>query len=195
MTTPCSIGLIVGLGNPGAQYEQTRHNVGMWLLERLAEQHQAIWQQERKFQGAVSAIAIQNQKIILLRPSTFMNNSGRAVQAVMQFYKLQASQLLVMHDELDFTPGVARIKWAGGVGGHNGLKDIAQSLNTLDFWRVRLGIGHPGSREQVTGYVLTSPSKDEKIQINHALDQTLSVLPDLIAGHTEQAINQLHSTT
>jgi len=135
--------LIVGLGNPGTKHEKDRHNAGFWLVDELARIYQGHWQEEPKFFAQVAKIKLGNLDTWLIKPNTFMNRSGQAIAAICRFHKITAKEILVVHDELDLKPGVARLKWAGGLGGHNGLKDISAHLSTNDYWRLRLGIGHP----------------------------------------------------
>ncbi|MBL4595714.1 MAG: aminoacyl-tRNA hydrolase [Robiginitomaculum sp.] len=187
------IRLIVGLANPGKQYANTRHNVGAWFLHELARQHQAALSAESKFHGMAATCSIDSVQCRLLEPTTFMNESGRAVRAMVQFYKLMPEQVLVIHDELDFDPGVIRLKKGGGHGGHNGLRDVAAHLTTPDYYRLRIGIGHPGDRHKVTPYVLGEPSKSDKDKIQRAIDEGLRVMDDLVAGEFEKAMHWLHS--
>ncbi len=180
---------IIGLGNPGTQYAQTRHNVGFWFVDRLAEQQQATFKTESKFHGQLA-----KANCWLFKSNTYMNESGRAVNAFAQFYRLTPSQLLVIHDDLDLPVGTARLKTGGGHGGHNGLRDISQQIGN-DFNRLRLGIGHPGNKNQVSNYVLKNPSADDQIAILQAIDQAFAVLPFLLNGDMAKAMNQLHTKT
>jgi len=188
------IRLIVGLGNPGADYSNTRHNAGFWFVDAIADKHRVLMQTEGKFFGIAGKFKYQGQEVFLLKPSTFMNLSGKAVLALAQFYKIELSQILVVHDELDFEPGVARLKFGGGNGGHNGLKDITRIFGP-EYWRLRLGIGHPGDKNMVHDYVLHKPSVDDKISIGNAIDNSKSILEYLINAHFEQALKQLHTKT
>ena len=187
-----NIDLIVGLGNPGAQYEQTRHNAGFWFVDEIARLKGAHFRPEAKFSGDVCKVAVEGRDIWLLKPDTFMNRSGQAVQKLASFYKIPVDQILVAHDELDLEPGTARLKTAGGHGGHNGLRDTIAHLGK-DFQRLRIGIGHPGHRDQVTDYVLHRASKEEQIAIDNAIDDALRVLPLLAEGSWEKAVHRLHS--
>lgn len=187
-----NIDLIVGLGNPGAQYEQTRHNAGFWLVDEIARLKGAHFRPDSKFSGDVCKVVVEGRELWLLKPDTFMNRSGQAVQKLASFYKIPVDQILVAHDELDLEPGTARLKTAGGHGGHNGLRDIIAHLGK-DFQRLRIGIGHPGHRDQVTDYVLHRASQDDQIAIDNAIDDALRVLPLLAEGSWEKALHRLHS--
>lgn len=187
------IRLIVGLGNPGPEYQNTRHNAGIWLLDELASTYQAKWQNEGKFFGDIARNTANNPDILLLKPMTYMNLSGKSVAALMGFYKISRQELLVVHDELDLPPGVARFKNGGGHGGHNGLKNIIAQSGGSDFWRLRLGIGHPGDRNEVIGFVLKKPPIVELANIEEAIHAAINVMPEFIIGQTEKAINRLHT--
>ncbi|MEJ2632509.1 MAG: aminoacyl-tRNA hydrolase [Acidihalobacter sp.] len=184
--------LIVGLGNPGPKYDQTRHNAGFWFVDEVARRHGARWRTEGRFLGETARVAIDGADVWLLKPSTYMNKSGQSVAAVTAFYKIAPSQLAVAHDEIDLPPGDVRFKFGGGHGGHNGLRDIFSHLGR-DFWRVRLGVGHPGHRDQVIDYVLGRPGRDERTQIDICVDKAADLLPKLVAGDTERAMHALHS--
>jgi PTH1 family peptidyl-tRNA hydrolase len=189
-----AIQLIVGLGNPGAEYEQTRHNAGTWLVERLARANNISLSPDKKFHGHVGKGTIGGNTCWLLIPATYMNLSGNAVQALASFYRLVPEQILVVHDELDLDPGVARFKKGGGHGGQNGLRDIITKLgNNKEFHRLRIGIGHPGDKTKVTGHVLGRASKAEQQAIDAAIDEALCVIPDAIGGDLAKAMNRLHS--
>ena len=187
------IKLIVGLGNPGAEYAATRHNAGFWWVDELARLHNANFRADGKFHGLIAKTALHGHEVQLLKPQTFMNLSGRAVGAVANFYKLQPAQILVVHDELDLPPGSAKLKLGGGHGGHNGLKDIIAHLGTKDFWRLRVGIGHPGERAEVVNYVLNAPRKEEQVLIGEALQRAQEIAPLIIEGKLEAAMLKLHS--
>ncbi|MDR2188229.1 MAG: aminoacyl-tRNA hydrolase [Azonexus sp.] len=183
--------LVVGLGNPGPEYENTRHNVGFWFVERLARQLKASLAPQAKFFGRTARAG----ELWLLQPTTFMNRSGQAVAALAHFYKILPDDMLVVHDDLDLAPGAIRLKQGGGNGGHNGLKDIQGSLGTADFWRLRLGIGHPRTlnpAQQVIDFVLHSPRKEELPAIEQALDRCLLAWPQIAAGDDAGAQRQLH---
>ena len=187
------IRLIVGLGNPGREYEDTRHNVGFWWLEEFARSENLNFKSESKFHGLVTRGQVFSHEIFLLKPQTFMNLSGRAVCAIAQFYKISPGEILVVLDELDLQPGVARLKMGGGHGGHNGLKDIIAQLGTKDFWRLRLGIGHPGDRAEVVNFVLNNPRREERDLIGEAMQHSLHIVSLLIEGKMEAAMLKLHT--
>ena len=188
--------LLVGLGNPGAKYHATRHNAGFWFVDEIARQAGGIFRTESKFQGEVCRVSMShqthNQTLWLLKPNTFMNHSGQSVAALARFYKIPVEAILVAHDELDIPAGSARWKFAGGHGGHNGLRDIMAHLSK-DYWRLRLGVDHPGDRTQVVNYVLSKPSYDEQIDINNAINSAADSLDLIIQGESQRAMNQLHS--
>ncbi|HEY9016740.1 aminoacyl-tRNA hydrolase [Thiomicrospira sp.] len=188
-----SVQLIVGLGNPGEQYDQTRHNAGFWFVEEIARQQGVVFRPEAKFFGEVAKIDLNGQQAWLLKPMTFMNRSGQSIQALANFYRLTAEQVLVAHDELDLPVGVAKLKTGGGHGGHNGLRDTIAALGGPGFHRLRLGIDHPGDRHQVVNYVLKSPSKIEREKIDDAIYDATRVLSDILAGDFAKAMNQLHT--
>ena len=184
--------LVVGLGNPGREYETTRHNAGFWWVENLADLQHIRLQTESKFFGRVGKLGAGPNDGWLLLPQTFMNASGRAVQALVGFYKIAPDEILVVHDELDLEPGTVRLKKGGGVAGHNGLKDIAAALGP-DFWRLRIGIGHPGERSEVVNYVLRPPRQEETELISAAIERSLEVWPLIRAGEMEKAMHRLHT--
>lgn len=187
------IRLIVGLGNPGAEYAQTRHNAGFWLVDRLAH---ASLKREARFQALAAKARIADQEVWLLEPQTFMNRSGLSVGALARFYKIEADEILVVHDELDLPPGTVKLKKGGSSGGHNGLKDISAVLGTQDYWRLRIGIGHPRElklQQAVVDFVLHRPRPDEQSGIEQAIDDCLSVLPLLAEGRFEAAMLALHT--
>ena len=186
-----SIRLIVGLGNPGKDYERTRHNAGFWLVERFAVQSEVALRKDGKYQALVGRLA--SNGAWLVQPQSFMNASGHAVQVLAGFFKIQPAEILVVHDELDFEPGTAKIKQGGGIAGHNGLKDISQRLGSHDYWRLRLGIGHPGDKGAVADYVLSKPSADDRAQIDEAIGRSIEILPLCISGDMQGAMQKLHS--
>ncbi len=186
------IQLIVGLGNPGPDYVRTRHNVGMWFVDALSKQYQATWRSEKKFYGNIAKIETADFSCWLLKPTTYMNDSGQSVLSFAHFYKIRPESILIIHDELDFEPGIIRIKAGGGHGGHNGLRDIIQHLKSHDFYRLRLGIGHPGSKDRVTPYVLATPSPAEHDKISQSIAAGLSILPNLVLGDIDKACRALH---
>ncbi|MFA5665066.1 aminoacyl-tRNA hydrolase [Castellaniella sp.] len=189
------IRLIVGLGNPGPEYEATRHNAGFWLADHFADDLHARFAVEKPFFAEVAKARHAGQVVLLAKPTTFMNRSGQAVGALARFYRLEAAEILVLHDELDLLPGAAKLKLGGGHAGHNGLRDIQSSLGTANFWRLRLGIGHPrslGLAQQVIGFVLHPPRKDDMPGINDAIERCRSILPRLLDGEFDRATEQLH---
>ncbi len=189
-----SIRLIVGLGNPGAEYRGTRHNAGADFVEALARQCGAVLQPDSKFSGLAGRLTLSGHDLRLLIPTTFMNRSGRSVAAMASFYKLPPGEILVAHDELDIPAGTARFKRGGGHGGHNGLRDIIPALgNNPDFYRLRIGIGHPGHASRVTGYVLGTPSTEDRARIDATIDEAIAALPLLLAGDETRAMTRLHS--
>lgn len=185
---------VIGLGNPGAEYATTRHNAGAWLVEAIARDAHVELRPEKKFLGLYAKVNVSGHTVHLLNPTTFMNRSGASIAALCQFFKLTPEQLLVAHDELDLPPGQARYKAGGGHGGHNGLRDTISALgNQNQFHRLRIGIGHPGNAKQVIHYVLTRPGKAEQSAIEHALDECLATLPQVLDGDWAKAMNRLHS--
>lgn len=187
--------LIVGLGNPGREYEETRHNAGFWWVDRVAAGRGASFSLDRKFHGQATRINLSGRETWLLKPATFMNRSGQSVSALSAFYKITPEEILVIHDELDLSPGDARLKKGGGHGGHNGLRDIIAHLGTPDFWRLRLGIGHPGDKSRVADFVLHPAGREEQALIDAAIDKSLPVLPQLLAGDFSAAMLKLHTKT
>lgn len=191
-----AIRLIIGLGNPGPEYEATRHNAGFWLADRWVQQLHASFTLEKNFNAWVAKGRFDGEAVIIAKPITYMNRSGQAAGALMRFYKLTPDQVLVLHDELDLMPGQAKIKFAGGHAGHNGLRDIHQAFGTPDYWRLRIGIGHPrmlGLAQQVAGFVLNAPRKDELAQIEDVLYRCDAILPDILSGKMEIATSTLHT--
>lgn len=186
-----SLRLIVGLGNPGAEYTETRHNAGFWFCERLARELGTSFAKETRYHGWVANA--RSAGIWLLMPATFMNRSGQAVQALAHFYRIEPSEMLVVHDELDLPPGQMRLKFGGGLGGHNGLKDITSHLGTQDYWRLRLGIGHPGDRNEVVNYVLKPPRKEEAEDIDAAIDRALLAWPLLAKADYNAATQKINA--
>ena len=189
--------LVVGLGNPGRKYEATRHNAGFWWIERLARAAHGEFRHEARFHGDVAKVATPGGELWLLKPATFMNQSGRAVAALAGFYKLAPGQLLIVHDELDLPPGTVRLKNGGGTGGHNGLNDIAAQLGTKDFWRLRIGIGHPrnqtATEQEVLDYVLHKPGAVDHAAIDDAISRGLEVWPLIAEDKLEAAMLRLHT--
>lgn len=187
------IRLFVGLGNPGPEYEATRHNAGFWWLEALAGKLGARLQPERAYQALVARVNLAQGPVWLLEPMTYMNRSGVSVAALARFYKIAPEQILVVHDELDLQPGQAKLKFGGSAAGHNGLKDIHATLGTPDFWRLRLGIGHPGVKAEVVNYVLKKPSAEHREGIAKAIEQSLAASELLIAGEMDRALAAIHA--
>lgn len=183
--------LIIGLGNPGTRYEGTRHNAGFALLDALARRSGTGFRGEARFHGDTAQLP--GTRVRLLKPGTFMNESGRAVQAMAAYFDIEPAQILVAHDELDLPPGTVRLKQAGGHGGHNGLRSIGRQLGALDFLRLRLGIGHPGQADQVTPYVLGRAPAAEREALDGAIDRALDILPDVLDGRMEAAMQRLHT--
>jgi PTH1 family peptidyl-tRNA hydrolase len=185
--------LVVGLGNPGKNYEATRHNAGFWWIEEFARQIKTDFRLEAKFQGLVAKGQCAGEDVILLMPQNFMNRSGQSVGAVAKFYKIPVEKILVAHDELDLIPGNVRLKTGGGHGGHNGLRDMIAHLGGNGFHRCRIGIGHPGDKSQVSDYVLGAPSKIDREKINLAMDASLKYVESVISGQMQTAMNGLHT--
>ena len=189
------IKLIVGLGNPGAEYTATRHNAGFWLVDQLAREAGTTLRDERRFHGFYAKARLHGEEVHLLQPQTYMNRSGQAVGAMARFYKLDPAQVLVLHDELDLLPGQVKMKQGGGHAGHNGLRDIQAALGSPDFWRIRIGIGHPrtlGLAQPVPDFVLHPPRREELSGIESVIDRCRAVLPALLEGELTQATRQLH---
>ena len=193
--------LIIGLGNPGTKHEKDRHNAGFWVVDELARAQGSHWQLDNKFFGEIAKIKLNGNDTYLLKPNTFMNRSGQAASAICRFHKIAPKEILVVHDELDLKAGVARLKWAGGLGGHNGLKDISAHLSTNDYWRLRIGIGHPRDSQDgaknldVADYVLKKPRLEEQIDIDRAISCFLKVMPKISTGDINNATMELHSNT
>lgn len=186
---------LVGLGNPGPKYQDTRHNVGFWLVDRLARRYGAVLRAENKFAGEIARMRTDAGECWLLKPMTYMNHSGRAVSALAKFYKIPISQMLVAHDELDMAPGVMRLKTGGGHGGHNGLRDIISAMGGKDFHRVRIGIGHPGHRDAVSDYVLSRPYQAEQEAIDAGLDEIERHWLTIQQGNLPVAMQAIHTVT
>ena len=187
------IKLFAGLGNPGAEYEATRHNAGFWWIDALAHELKVTLAPDKNFQGQVGRTTVNGQTVWLLKPQTFMNLSGRSVAALARFFKIQPSEILVVHDELDVIPGQAKLKLGGSHAGHNGLRDIHAQLGTADYWRLRLGIGHPGVKSEVIHWVLKKPLAEQRTAIDECVDRTLKAVPALLAGEMEKATLLIHT--
>ncbi len=199
------IKLIVGLGNPGAEYAATRHNAGFWFIDQLARDAGATLRDEHRFHGFYGKGRMNGHEIHLLEPQTFMNRSGQSVVAVAQFFKILPDEILVTHDELDLPPGIVKMKLGAGSGSHNGLKDISVHLSSQQYWRLRIGIGHPrdlipegaraGAKPDVANFVLKPPRREEQDVIDQSIERAIAVMPHVIAGETERAMMNLHRTS
>jgi PTH1 family peptidyl-tRNA hydrolase len=187
-----AIQLIVGLGNPGREYETTRHNAGFWVMDELAVRHGGVFRHEPRFAADVARTRIADQDCWLVKPQDYMNNSGRVSAAVASFYKIEAAAMLVVHDELDLPPAELRLKFGGGAGGHNGLKNLIQHFGE-GFWRLRVGIGHPGEREKVNPWLLNSTTRVERADLELAIPMAADIVPVLLEEGAERAMQQLHS--
>lgn len=185
--------LLVGLGNPTAQYEKTRHNAGFWFLDEIAARYRLVFHQDQRFHGQLAKLEWQGVTVHLLKPMTYMNRSGQSVGAVAKYFKIEPSEILVAHDELDLVPGVVRLKRGGGHGGHNGLRDMVAHVGSSDFYRLRFGIGHPGERLAVASYVLDAPGRADRELIDTVIAKAAGVLPDLLTGRLEVVMNHLHT--
>ena len=188
------IKLFVGLGNPGAEYESTRHNAGFWWVDALAAELKVTLVPDRNFHGLVARTSLHSQTVWLLKPQTFMNVSGKSVAALARFYKIQPEEILVAHDELDIVPGQVKLKFGGSHAGHNGLRDIHAQLGTDDYWRLRLGVGHPGVKSEVIHWVLKKPSPDHRLAIEESIHRSLKALPPLLAGEMDKATLLIHTS-
>ena len=187
------IRLIAGLGNPGRKHERDRHNAGFWFVRRLAERSRVRLDALAKYQAIVGKLAAAAGDVWLVLPQTYMNASGRSVGQLARFYRIAPNEILVVHDELDFAPGTVKLKLGGGVAGHNGLRDIQANLGAQDFWRLRIGIGHPGDRDAVADYVLHPPRPEERELIGQAIDKGLEAMPLVFADDLTGAMHKLHT--
>jgi PTH1 family peptidyl-tRNA hydrolase len=188
------IRLFVGLGNPGPDYSATRHNAGFWWVDALAQLSKTSLQMDKGYHGLTARVSLEGQTIWLLQPQTFMNQSGKSVAALANFFKISPQEILVAHDELDIAPGEAKLKLGGSHAGHNGLRDIHAQLGSDQYWRLRLGIGHPGNRSDVIHWVLKKPSADDRIAIHQSIDRALTAAPHLIKGEMEAATRLIHTS-
>jgi PTH1 family peptidyl-tRNA hydrolase len=188
------IRLFVGLGNPGPEYESTRHNAGFWWLDALARELKTPLVMDQSYHGLVGRTTVNGQTVWLLEPQTFMNLCGKSVAALARFFKIQPQEILVAHDELDIVPGEAKLKLGGSHAGHNGLRDIHAQLGTDDYWRLRLGVGHPGVKSEVINWVLKKPSLDHRIAIDQSIDRALKALPHFLAGDMGKATMLVHTS-
>ncbi len=190
---PSSLKLIVGLGNPGPEYTETRHNAGFWFLDQLAAAHRTTFSTDRKFHGESARVFVAGVDCRLLKPLTYVNNSGRAVQAVCDYYSIKPDEILIAHDEIDLDAGVVRLKQGGGHGGHNGLRDIIEQTGNKDFLRLRIGVGHPGHSSQVHDHVLQRPGPEDRKKLDVAIASALDVMPLIFSGELNKAMTQLHT--
>ena len=188
------IKLLVGLGNPGPEYEDTRHNAGFWLLDAYARELKLSWAMDNSYWGLVARTQFHGHKVWLLKPQTFMNVSGKSVGALARFFKIQPEEILVAHDELDIEPGQVKVKKGGGHAGHNGLRDIHAQLGSSDYWRLRLGVGHPGDKAEVLNWVLKKPSPDHRKALEEAMARCVKALPLLLSGEMEKATALIHTS-
>jgi peptidyl-tRNA hydrolase, PTH1 family len=188
------IKLFVGLGNPGPEYEATRHNAGFWWIDAVARELKCSLAMDKAYQGLVARTQVQGQTVWLLEPQTYMNVSGRSVAALARFFKIQPQEILVAHDELDVVPGQVKLKLGGGHGGHNGLRDIHAQLGSADYWRLRIGIGHPGVKTEVANWVLKKPSAEHRTAIEDCIIRGLQALPEILRGEIDKATMRLHTT-
>lgn len=188
------IKLFVGLGNPGPEYESTRHNAGFWWLDALARELKTTLVMDKAYHGLVARTSVNGQTVWLLKPQTFMNLCGKSVAALARFFKIESREILVAHDELDIIPGEAKLKLGGSHAGHNGLRDIHAQLGTDDYWRLRLGIGHPGVKSEVINWVLKKPSLDHRLAIEQSIERALKALPHLFAGEMDKATLVVHTS-
>ncbi|WP_310643836.1 aminoacyl-tRNA hydrolase [Limnohabitans sp.] len=187
------IKLLVGLGNPGSDYESTRHNAGFWWIDTIARDLKVQLQPDRAYHGLVARTTVKGQNVWLLQPQTFMNLSGKSVAALARFFKIQPDEILVIHDELDIPPGEAKLKLGGSHAGHNGLRDIHAQLGTDQYWRLRIGIGHPGHKSEVANWVLKKPAPDQRSAIEDCVSRTSLALPHLLSGDMVKATQMIHT--
>jgi len=187
------IKLLVGLGNPGTEYEATRHNAGFWWIDTVARDLKVMLQPDRAYHGLVARTSVKGETVWLLEPQTFMNLSGKSVGALARFFKIQPQEILVVHDELDITPGEAKLKLGGSHAGHNGLRDIHAQLGTDQYWRLRIGIGHPGVKSEVANWVLKKPAPDQRTAIEDCITRTSLALPYLLSGDMVKATQMIHT--
>lgn len=188
------IKLFVGLGNPGPEYEATRHNAGFWWVDALARELKVQLAPDRSYHGLVARTSVQGQTVWLLEPRTFMNLSGKSVAALARFFKIEPAEILVAHDELDVVPGQAKLKFGGSHAGHNGLRDIHAQLGTGEYWRLRLGIGHPGVKAEVINWVLKKPAPEQRTAMEECIERTLKAVPAMLAGEMDKATAVVHTS-
>lgn len=187
------IKLFVGLGNPGPEYEATRHNAGFWWIDALARELKTSLSMDKSYHGMVARTTVNGNTVWLLQPQTYMNLSGKSVAALARFFKITPQEVLVAHDELDIAPGQVKLKFGGSHAGHNGLRDMHAQLGSADYWRLRLGVGHPGDKAEVVNWVLKKPSLDHRIAIEQCIDRSLKALPAFLAGDMEKATLLVHT--
>jgi PTH1 family peptidyl-tRNA hydrolase len=188
------IKLLVGLGNPGNEYEDTRHNAGFWWIDAIARELKVSLVPERSYHGLVARTTVGGQTVWLLEPQTYMNLSGKSVSALARFFKIQSQEILVAHDELDIVPGEAKLKLGGSHAGHNGLRDIHAQLGTSDYWRLRIGVGHPGDKAEVVSWVLKKPMLEHRKAIDDSIHRAVLALPLLLVGEMEKAMVKIHTS-
>ncbi len=188
------IKLFVGLGNPGPEYEATRHNAGFWWIDALARELKLGLSMDKSYHGLVARTTVRGQTLWLLEPQTFMNVSGKSVAALARFFKIQPDEILVAHDELDIVPGQVKLKFGGSHAGHNGLRDIHAQLGTDDYWRLRIGVGHPGVKAEVVNWVLKKPSPEHRAAIEESITRSVQAWPELLAGEMEKAMMRIHTS-
>ena len=188
------IKLFVGLGNPGPEYEATRHNAGFWWLDAVARELKVHLVPERNYHGLLARTTVKGQNVWLLEPQTYMNESGKSVAALARFFKIEPQEILVAHDELDIEPGQVKLKLGGSHAGHNGLRDIHARLGSADYWRLRLGVGHPGVKAEVVNWVLKKPAPEQRQAIEDGIARSLQALPSLLAGDMDKATLLIHTS-
>lgn len=188
------IKLFVGLGNPGPEYEATRHNAGFWWIDALSRELKAPLSLDKNYHGQVARTTVNGQTVWLLKPLTFMNLSGKSVAALARFFKISPAEVLVAHDELDIVPGQVKLKFGGSHAGHNGLRDIHAQLGSADYWRLRIGVGHPGVKAEVINWVLKKPSQEHRVAIEDCIDRCLKAVPELLKGEMEKATMMIHTS-
>ena len=188
------IKLFVGLGNPGPEYEATRHNAGFWWIDALSRELKASLGLDKNYHGQVARTMIGGQTVWLLKPLTFMNLSGKSVAALARFFKIAPEEILVAHDELDIVPGQVKLKFGGSHAGHNGLRDIHAQLGTADYWRLRIGVGHPGVKAEVINWVLKKPSQEDRMAMENCINRCLKAVPELLQGEMEKAMMKIHTS-
>ncbi|MGB1309642.1 MAG: aminoacyl-tRNA hydrolase [Leucothrix sp.] len=190
--TDSVIKLIAGLGNPGVKYDKTRHNAGFWFVDEVARRFSGIFKLESKFSGECCKVSIAGNTVWLIKPTTFMNRSGLSVKQLSSFFKIPAEHILIAHDELDIAPGTLRLKSGGGHGGHNGLRDLHAQIGK-DYWRLRVGIGHPGAANKVADYVLSRPSAADEVEIYNSVDRAADEIERIVQGDMQKVMNTLHT--